>query len=303
MITGGSGFVGSAVVEELLARNFAVNALVNRRPISSVGERVTSIPGGVFKSSALDEAMKGCDTVIHLIGIIMEKPSKGITFERMHVQATKNVVDAANRAGIKRYIHMSALGTRPNARSEYHRTKYVAEQYVRQSGLEWTILRPAMIHGPKGDFMAMEAKWARRTAPPFLFMPYFGAGLFGQKGAGKLQPVYVKDVARAFVDCLENRNTVGEVYLLGGPDPMTWRGMHHLCAESIVGRRRAALPIPAWKAKLLARILPSGLLPFNESQVIMSQEDNSCDLTKFTDDFGWDPQPFEPALRSYAAQL
>src|SRR2546421_12113355 len=141
-LTGGSGFVGSAVLEELVSRGHSVNALVNRRPIRTKGERIRSIAGGLFDPKALDEGVGGCDAVIHLVGIIAENKSKGITFERMHVEATRAVVDAARRNGVRRYVHMSALGTRPGARSEYHRTKHRAEEYVRASGLDWTIIRP-----------------------------------------------------------------------------------------------------------------------------------------------------------------
>ena len=188
-VTGASGFVGSAVVEELLSRNFAVSALVNRRPLTTGIGQVQSIKGDLFDDRALDDAMRGCDAVIHLVGIILEKPARGITFERIHYQGTKTVVNAAKRNGVKRFIHMSALGTRPDAASNYHKTKFAAEEYLRASGLEWTIFRPSLIHGPAGEFMRMEARWARRTAPPFLMMPYFGAGMLGLRGAGKLQPV------------------------------------------------------------------------------------------------------------------
>src|SRR5438105_965562 len=187
-VTGASGFVGAAVVDRLLERGYAVNALVHRRPLRA-DDAVRSIKGDVFDDAALDEGIRGCDAVIHLIGIIMEKPRKGITFARMHFDATKSVVDATLRNRVRRYVHMSALGARPEAVSEYHRTKFLAEQYVRASGLDWTILRPSLIHGPSGEFMQMEAAWARRQKPPFLFMPYFGG-----KHAGKLQPVYVGDV-------------------------------------------------------------------------------------------------------------
>ena len=91
------------------------------------------------------------------------------------------------------------MGVRPGALSRYHTTKWQAEEYVRHSGLDWTIFRPSLIHGPEGELMQMEAKWARYSAPPPVFfmpfMPYFGG-----RRAGLLQPVYVKDVARAFVD-------------------------------------------------------------------------------------------------------
>jgi nucleoside-diphosphate-sugar epimerase len=303
LVTGASGFVGSAVVEELLSRNFAVTALVHRYPLKIGAGQVKSVQGDLFNDRALDEAMRGCDAVVHLVGIIMEKPARGITFERIHFQGTKNVVDAAKRKGIKRFVHMSALGSRPDAVSNYHKTKFAAEQYLRASGLEWTIFRPSLIHGPGGEFMRMEARWARRTAPPFLFMPYFGAGVMGFGGAGKLQPVFVGDVARAFVDALEKRKTIGEIYLLAGPDELTWPQFHHAASRAIVGHERMTFPMPVWAAKLNAAILPNSLLGFNRDQVIMSQEDNTADITKFVEDFGWTPRPFESTLRSYAPKL
>ena len=300
-VTGGSGFVGSAVIDELLSRGYRVSALVNRRELNRAD--VQSVQGGLFNDNALDEGLRDCDAAIHLVGIIMQRPSKGITFERMHHQGTRRVVDAARRNGVTRYVHMSALGTRPNAVSDYHRTKFLAEEYVRASGLDWTIFRPSFIHGPRGEFMQMEAKWARRKAPPFLFMPYFGAGALGRGGAGQLQPVYVGDVARAFVDALEKPDTVGEIYPLGGPDVVTWPRMHNIVSEAIVGKRRRAVAIPAWYAKAITHVVPGPLLPFNRDQVIMSQEENTCDISKSVDDFGWTPRPFEETVKSYVGKL
>ncbi|HTL30781.1 MAG TPA: NAD(P)H-binding protein [Tepidisphaeraceae bacterium] len=301
-VTGASGFVGSAIVDELTSRGFAVNALVNRRSLPDHPE-VTVIKGDLFDPVALDRGMQGCSAVIHLVGIIMEKRSQGLTFERMHFEGTQAVVDAAKRNGIKRYAHMSALGTRFGAVSDYHKTKFRAEEYVRASGLDWTIFRPSLIHGPGGEFMQMEAKWARFKAPPFLFMPYFGRGLFGFGGAGKLQPVFVNDVARAFVDALENRRTIGEVYPIAGPDVVTWPQLHTNVSHEVVHHKRWIMPMPVWVARILASILPARLLGFNRDQLIMSQEDNTTDLTKFVDHFGWQPQPFGSSLSQYADQL
>jgi nucleoside-diphosphate-sugar epimerase len=302
-VTGGSGFVGQAVIEALLARGYSVNALTNHRKIDLGGDRVEPIPGGLFDQAAIQKGMAGCAAVIHLVGIIMEKKSKGVTFSRIHYEGARSIVDAAKASGIKRYVHMSALGTRPDAKSNYHKTKFLGEEYVRASGLDWTIIRPSMIHGPRGEFMQMEAAWARRQKPPFLFMPYFGRGALGLGGAGKLQPVYVNDVARAFVEALENPKTIGEVYLLGGPDVVTWPQMHRTAAEAATGHKRLVIPLPAWYAKAVAAITPAALLPFNRDQVIMSQEDNTCDLSKFKEDFGWEPEPFAATVNSYAAQL
>lgn len=301
LVTGASGFVGSAVVEELINRQFTVRAMSHHKDPGFAG--VETVSGSIFDLRSLMRAVRDCDAVIHLVGIIMENRSKNITFERMHFEGTRNVVDVTKRAGIKRYIHMSALGTRPDAQSTYHRTKYKAEQYVRASELDWTIFRPSLIHGPRGEFMQMEARWARMKAPPFFFMPYFGAGACGCGGAGMLQPVYVKDVARAFVDALENPKTIGEVYLLAGTEQVSWPQMHKLVSTAVVGHPRLTLAMPVWKAKLLAAIGIGRLAGFNKDQIIMSQEDNTADLTKFVDDFGWTPLGFEQSLRDYASRL
>jgi NADH dehydrogenase len=301
-VTGASGFVGSAVVRELAGRSFAVNALTRRENPAKIAGDIREVRGDLSESAVLDEGLRDCAAVIHLVGIIMEIPSKGVTFQRIHVDGTRSVLDAACRAGIKRYIHMSALGTRAGARSDYHKTKWQAEELVRASGLDWTIIRPSMIHG-SGGFMSMEAKWARKQAPPFLFMPYFGAGLLGLGGAGRLQPVYVNDVARAFVDAIGNPKASGKTYDLGGSEQVIWPEMHKACARAIVGKNRLTMPIPAWYAKMIAAILPGSILPFNRDQVVMSQEDNTCDLTEFKKDFGWEPAGFQKSLSEYAQAL
>lgn len=303
LLTGASGFVGAAILRALLERGCAVHALVNRKPLGVDDPRVVCFAGGLFDAAAVDRAAQGCDAVIHVVGIILERPRDGVTFRRIHVDGTRAMTDAARRAGIARYVQMSALGTRPAAPAEYHRTKHQAELVVRDSGLDWTILRPSLIHGPEGEFMRMAAAWARGKAAPFLFMPYFGGGPLGLGGAGLLQPVYVEDVARAFVEALDNAATIGRAYDLGGPDRLTWPQLHRLTAEAVVGRRRAVVPIPAWYARLLTRIVPASLLPFNASQVTMSQEDNAADLAPFIRDFGWTPRPFAPLLREYAGRL
>lgn len=300
-VTGGSGFVGSAVIAELRRRDgYEILALSHHGDVEGAD---TVIQGDVNDPSILARGMAGCSAVIHLVGIIAERPRNGVTFRRMHVDATRSVVDAAKTAGVRRYVHMSALGARPNAVSEYHKTKWEAEDYVRASGLDWTILRPSMIHGPKGEFMRMEADWARGKHPPYFFMPYFGRGLFGTGGAGLVQPVYVEDVARAFVDAIEKPQTARHSYCIAGPRQMTWPEMHHITSHAIIGRRKPALAIPAWKATLLTRLAPQALLPFNRDQVVMSLEDNTCDLAEFRRDFGWEPAGFIETLRRYAHEL
>lgn len=300
-VTGGSGFVGSAVVDELLRRDWLVIALAHHGKLPAHAQ-LREIRGDIFDVASVDAAMSGCDAVIHLVGIIMEKPTIGITFERMHFEATRAMVDAARRNHVQRYLQMSALGTRPDAPSRYHQTKWKAEEYVRGSGLDWTIFRPSLIHGP-GGFMKMEAGWARKASPPFVVMPYFGKGLLGLGAAGLLQPVYVKDVASAFVDAIDTPASVHKTYDLAGPERFTWPELHHAAAIEIVGKHRLTAPIPVWFAKLLAGVGLGPMLDFSRDQIVMSQEDNTGDPGPFQTDFGRTLRPFRASLREYVAAL
>jgi nucleoside-diphosphate-sugar epimerase len=300
-VTGASGFVGSAVVAALLDRGHGVTALVHRRPIAD--GRVRNVTGDLFDAAALVEELRGATAIVHLVGVIAERPSKGITFDRVHDQGTAALVRAAVAAGVRRFVYLSAQGARPDAPAAYHRTKFAAEQHVRSADLDWTILRPSLVHGPAGEFTRMLAGWARGRSPPYLFMPYFGAGPLGLGHRYQVQPIHVDDVARAVVDALERPTTIGQTIPLGGPDRMTWPQMYRTAAEAIVGRRRPVVAIPAWYAKLLTHVVPRPLLPFGRSEVLMSQEDNVCDPAAMTAAFGWPPRPFGETVRAYAPTI
>ena len=132
-LTGATGFVGQSVVKALLAKGYTVRALT-RGPgrLPTDNPRLVPVTGSLRDAASLSELMSGADSVVHLVGIIMEKPSAGRTFEAVHHQGTRAVLEAAKAGGVKRYVHMSALGTRPDAVSNYHRTKWLAEEAVRK---------------------------------------------------------------------------------------------------------------------------------------------------------------------------
>jgi NADH dehydrogenase len=115
--------------------------------------------------------------------------------------------------------------------------------------------------------------------------------------------VFVDDVARAFVDCVEKPQTIGQVYELGGADRMTWPQMHQIVALAVVGHRRLTAGVPVFVAKALAAVGLGPVLGFNRDQIIMSQEDNVCELAKFIADFGWTPRAFDATVKAYAAEL
>src|SRR5205823_9932145 len=153
----------------------------------------------------------GCDTVIHLVGIIREHKSRGITFDRIHRQGTVNVIDAAARAGARRFLHMSALGARPGARARYHQTKWAAEEAVRESPLAWTIFRPSVIYGPGDGFISLLAGMVRRLP----VVPVIG------DGRQRLQPVAVEQVAAGFARAVTVEASVKQAYAVAGPDAVS----------------------------------------------------------------------------------
>ena len=299
-LTGATGFVGARVLQRLLDTGHRVRALVrDRSRIPPRHKGLTLVEGDLFQPSSLTELVRDDQAVIHLVGIIMEKPSQGQTFQRVHVQGTKNLLAAAKKADIERWVHMSAIGARPEARANYHLTKWQGEQAVRTSGLAYTTFRPSIIHGPRGAFMKMVKDFWCKAFPPFV--PYFGSGSIGRGGGGRLQPVWVEDVAQCFVDAITHERTIGETYPMGGPDEMTWPQLYLTCKPYFPkARDKPIVAVPVWYANMIAR-LPG--VPFNRDQVIMSQEDATCRVEKLMADFNLQPAPFERTLAEYASRI
>lgn len=299
-LTGGTGFVGRHILQQLLQQGYRVRVLVrNPDRLTAKDSALKLIHGDIFDRDALSELVHEARTILHVVGIITEKNRSGQTFDRVHRLATLNLLEAANAAGVKRWVHMSALGTRPDAASNYHRTKWAAEQLVRQSDLDYTIFRPSIIHGPDGEFMQMvKGFWCKRFPP---FVPYFGTGVAGRGGAGRLQPVWVEDVSRCFIDAIMNPKSIGETYPIGGPIVYTWPQFYETCKQYLPrAKRKWILPIPVWYANLIAN---KPTVPFNRDQVIMSQEDSVCNIEKVQTDFGFELAPFGPTLMNYATSI
>src|SRR5437899_5042326 len=146
-LTGATGFVGRHMLRRLLAEGHSVRALVRDPQKANLAEhaKVELVAGDVAEGTGLDQGMQGRDAVIHLVGIIVEKGKN--TFEHVHHLSTRNVVEAARRTGIKRFVQMSALGVRANGVAPYQTTKWKGEEEVRRSGILFCILRPSLIFG------------------------------------------------------------------------------------------------------------------------------------------------------------
>jgi len=286
-IAGGTGFVGAHVVRELLGRGHQVRLLVHRRSAASVG--LEQVEGDVTRLESFQQGLDGCGAVVNLVGIIREFHSKGITFERLHVQATANLLAAAKISGIRRYVQMSALGTRPNAVSRYHRTKFRAEELVRNSGLEWTILRPSLIFGPQDAFITMLASQLR-LAPA---VPVIGSGAY------RLQPVHAGDVARCLALALEMPATIGQCYELCGNDRLTYVELLDAVAAAM-GKSPPLKPrLPLGLMKLVIPLM-QGLpqFPITMDQLQMLVEEAICD-GRWKETFGFEPKGFREGIGEY----
>lgn len=318
LVTGASGFVGRYVVRELIARGYGAVCLARdtekmRRVVPDVAAaQLTVVKGDLNDAESLRRAAQQAQAVIHLVGIIFDLPLKGQTFQRVHVEGTRRVMDAAKQAGMRRFAYVSAIGARPDGPSEYHRTKHQAEEIVRNSGLEWTIFRPSIIHGPDGEFMQLmktfvsfRPVWQFGVVPQQVpVIPYFG------RGANKLQPVSVRDVAHCCVASLDMQGAAGRTFEMGGPEALTWKQLYTVCRETIPGAVRfkpmVSLPVPL--ANIIARtIMRTPLLPlalrFNTGQVAMSQEDSVCDTQPVEEAFGMKLRDFRFELKQYADQI
>jgi uncharacterized protein YbjT (DUF2867 family) len=291
LVTGATGFVGREVVQELLLRGHEVRALVRRGSQKKLKnfQGVEISPGDCLHPESLAQALAGCDAVIHLVGIIREFPGRGVTFERVHVQATQNLVDQAKAAGVRRFLHMSALGARPEPADPYHVTNFRADEYVRASGLAYTIFRPSVIYGPRDQSINLFVRQIQRLN----FFPIIGDGQY------KLQPVPVATVARAFALALELPQTENHLYEVGGPAPLTFDELIDTIAR-VVGRRVKKIHQPVWTMSFAAKLCGRfRWFPLTSGQLRMLLEGSTCDPAAFYQDFGLESTPFASGLAEY----
>jgi uncharacterized protein YbjT (DUF2867 family) len=287
-IAGGTGFVGAHLVAALSEQGHELSLLVHRRGSRST-TRIDQIEGDVTSLDSFERAAEGCDAVINLVGIIREFPARGITFDRLHVQATANMLAATRKAGIRRYLQMSALGTRPEAVSRYHQTKFRAEELVRSSGLDFTVLRPSLIYGPEDAFVNMMAGQLR-LAP---IMPVIGSGTY------RLQPIHVDDVARCFANALEMPETVGHCYELCGNNRLSYAelldGIAFALGKSAPFKPHLPLGVMRMIIPVMQRI---PRFPITMDQLQMLIEENVCDGS-WKRVFHFEPRDFQEGIREY----
>jgi len=286
-IIGGSGFVGRSMVRQAVRAGHTV-VVACRHPERArdlLVEGVSLVKADLSTGRGLDEAIKGSDCVINLVGLLFERGK--CTFDAAHVKGTENILEAIKKSSATQYLHMSALGAGKIPESRYARSKGEAETRVRQSGLSWTIFRPSIIFG-EGDSFFNKFKAMTRFAP---VLPVIA-------GKTRFQPVWVEDVARAFIESIDNRHLFGKVYELAGPKSYSFMELMQLLM-CCLGRNRLLIPVPGFVAKIMAafmQLLPTP--PLTLDQLKLLQHDNVVNGESFPESFGT-PTELEAVIPTY----
>ena len=233
VVFGGSGFVGRYVVKALAKAGKRVRVAVRRphlandlRVMGDVGQ-IQLVQANVRYPESVARALEGATGVVNLVGILFEKGKQN--FFDVQEEGAASVAAHAAKAGVKRFVQMSALGADAKSRARYARTKGEAEASVRTALPEAVIIRPSIIFGSEDGFFNRFANMAK-FAP---VLPLIGGG------KTKFQPVYVADVARAIVNALDDPNTRGRTYELGGPRIYTFKQLLQYITKEIQRRGRS----------------------------------------------------------------
>jgi NADH dehydrogenase len=297
LVTGGTGFVGTHVVNALLRRGHAVRVLA-RNPANArnrYNRPVEIVAGNVLEPASLARACAGQEAVVHLVGVIWEKGDQ--TFDRMHREAAENVVGAARGAGVGRFLHMSAMGSSEDSPSQYGRTKAAGQKAVRASGLDATVFRPSIIFGPGDGFVSLLAGLIRRNPG---FIPVIGPG------TTQFMPVSIYDVARVFAESLDKPETAGKVFEVGGPQTFTLNAIDREIAAAVGKPRKPLVHFPLWWGRFLAGrfewLARKGAIdspPLTRDQLLSLQRDNTAGISETVAVFGGPWREFRSGIREY----
>ncbi len=293
LVTGGTGFLGRHVVRALIARGFLPRLLVRVGSESRIPEDVRRAcritPGDATDPESVENAAQGTSAIVHLAGIVREFPGKGVTFDRLHVKATRNAVRAAKRWEISRFVHVSALGARPGGPGAFFDSKGRGEEIVKDSDLRWTVVRPSAIFGPGDRFIDTLLRVLGRS--PVAAVPGDGRVCF--------QPVFVGDVAHGIADAVSRPQTGGRSIDMGGPESHSLDEIVDAVAGAL-GRRVAKVHVPLPLLRPLVRSLSRfERFPFSPEEIDILAVDSVCESGPYWAEIGRMPL----SLKDYLAGI
>jgi NADH dehydrogenase len=279
LVIGGTGFIGTALCEELVDRGHEVTALSRNAETADLPEGVEPSDGDVTDYESVEGAFEGQDAAVNLVALSpVFKPKGGNEMhERIHYGGTENALRAAREHDVERFVQMSAAGADPESPTAYLRAKGRAEQLVRESDRDWAVFRPSIVFGDGGEFTSFTLS----VTTPYL------TGLPGG-GRTRFQPIWLGDIVPMLADAVEDDAHVGEVYEVGGPEVLSLADVARLAHRS-KGRPLTVLPLPMPLAKVGMSIMdPVPVVPFHREQYKFLRMDHSIPDND-VDAFGVDP--------------
>ena len=302
-VFGGTGYVGSYIADELIAKGHTPRLMVRMGSEDKVvqPDKCETVAGQINDNDVIRSVLAGTDAVIYLIAVIREFSRKGITWEGLQFKAAKTCIDLSRELGVKRFLLMSANGVKPDG-TGYQSTKFLADEYLKSSDLDYTIFRPTSLFGdPRGknrpEFFTQILNDMLRLPIP---APLFHHGFIPKNaGAFEFNPISVKDVADIFVQALKKEETIGKIYELGGLDNVSWKSMIKTVAKA-AGKKKWTIPAPVIAIKALAMLFDRfSWFPVTRAQLTMLMEDNTCNSDELFKLLKIEPKRFGVEALSY----
>ncbi len=311
-VIGGTGFVGSYIIDELIANNHIPRLLVRKGSEYKVvqSEKCEIVSGDIDDHEAIKETLRGCDAVIYLIALIREFPAKNLTNDRLQFRGSEVVAKYAEEQGVKRFLLMSALGASPDPDgSKYMQAKHLSEQTIKNTKLKWTIMRPSSLFGdPRGadrpEFCMMLDKLMLNLIPFPSFLPFPAPSFFTginpfDSGNYKLSMVHVKDVATIFVKALSDDKMIEKTIEIGGPRQVSWNEIVKSIA-SVTGQKIIMLPAPFFVVATVAGLLDRfEWFPAGQDQLNDLIKGSVCDSESLFKKYDIEPIPFSEKNLKY----
>lgn len=296
LVDGATGYLGSHLTHKLLAEGRRVRCLVRKgarsEDVDLLNKMGAEVVEGALTDSDAAKFFTDVDCAVHLIGSIA--PKKGESFSELHQALTRRFVESAKSKGCRKIVLITALGTAPDAPSQYHRTKWLAEEEVRKSGLDYTILRPSLLIGRVVG--SRNSKLVSRLIG-FIQNKQFVPLVNG--GVNKIQPIFISDCVEAISNCVSADHN-GETIELGGSTVLSMkRFVEEL--QAIVGKKKPVVNLPPQAGKLLAAVMEivQDVPTLSSDQVVLSMNDNICQANGLANVIGRDGAALDVALETY----
>jgi uncharacterized protein YbjT (DUF2867 family) len=287
LVTGATGFVGPAIVQRLVDDGHTVRLLEHTAGSSAELPSQEAVPGSMTDPKSLRRTVDGQDAVVHLVALLSGKPEE---FERVMEQGTRDLLEAASDAGVRRFVLMSALGTTEETKDlvPYYGAKWQMEQDVKASGLEHVIFRPSFVFGREGGALGQFKKIAK-LAP---VTPIVGPG------TQRIQPIWLDDVAAYFAAAIEKPEAANRTFELGGPDAVTWNEFWSRLKRA-QGAHRLSVHVPFGLMRMQAAVLEKlPKPPVTRDQLkMLAAGDNVVSNSDAVDTFGIPLVPLDEQLR------